>query len=80
MNLYTHLDHRQLMSASLDSPASARRREQLLWHKLEARELRKRRRREFARRARTMLGGRCWRESRELPPRIEAFDLQEQVR
>jgi hypothetical protein len=80
MNLYTHLDHRQLMSASLDSHASARRREQLLWHKLEANELRKRRRRELAQRARTMLSARRWRDSRELPDRIEALDLQEQVR
>jgi hypothetical protein len=80
MNLYHHLDHRQLMSASLDSPGSARRREQLLWHKLEACELRKRRRGELARRARTMLSARRWRDSRELPHRIEALDLQEQVR
>ena len=80
MNLYTHLDHRQLMSASLDSPASAKRREQLFWHKLEARELRRRRRHELARRAGTVLSARRWRESRELPHRIDALDLQEQVR
>ena len=31
MNLYTHLEHTKMMSASLESPESARRREQLLW-------------------------------------------------
>ena len=80
MNLYTHLDLMQMMSATLDSRESARRREQQLWHKSEARELRKRRGRELAQRARTMVSVRRWRECRELPHQIDAFDLQEPVR
>lgn len=51
MDPYTHLVHWQMIRASLGSPESAGRRQLLIWHELEARELRKRRRREAARRA-----------------------------
>ena len=80
MNLYSHLGLMQMMSAGLDSRESARRREQQLWHKSEARELRKRRGRELAQRARTVVSVRSWRECRELPRQIDGLDLREPVR
>ena len=77
---YTHLAQMQATSPSLDSPESARRRERLLRHESEAHELHKRRRRDRARRAWTLLSARRRRESPELPYRIDALHRQEPVR
>jgi hypothetical protein len=76
MDQHALLMHTLMRHASAASPASARRREQLLWLKREAREARGHRRRERVRRARNALITlyRTGSEDRMRP--IEAPDLQ----
>jgi hypothetical protein len=80
MNQHTVLTHTLIRHAHVDSPESARRREQLLWLEREARAARRRRRRERIRRAGNAVIAFHGKATDDRTRRIEAPDLRQALR